>query len=160
MFASFTIRSSKCFCRIATSKGRARIAARPDQYGDNCENCGATYAPTDLIDPKSVVSGATPELRDSEHYFFKLGDFTDFLRTWLSGDVAHSSVKAKLKEWLDADGGLRDWDISRDAPYFGFPIPDAPGKFFYVWLDAPVGYLASFKKYCAVTPKFRRVVLR
>ena len=114
---------------------------------------GATYAPTDLIDPKSVVSGATPELRDSEHYFFKLGDFTDFLRKWLSGDVAHSSVKAKLKEWLDADGGLRDWDISRDAPYFGFPIPDAPGKFFYVWLDAPVGYLASFKKYCATNDK-------
>ena len=99
------------------------------------------------------MSGATPELRDSEHYFFKLGDFTDFLREWLSGDVAHSSVKAKLKEWLDADGGLRDWDISRDAPYFGFPIPDAPGKFFYVWLDAPVGYLASFKKYCATNDK-------
>jgi methionyl-tRNA synthetase len=130
-------------------KGTCPNCGTPDQYGDNCENCGATYAPTDLIDPKSVVSGATPELRDSEHYFFKLGDFTDFLRTWLSGDVAHSSVKAKLKEWLDADGGLRDWDISRDAPYFGFPIPDAPGKFFYVWLDAPVGYLASFKKYCA-----------
>jgi methionyl-tRNA synthetase len=132
-------------------KGTCPNCGTPDQYGDNCENCGATYAPTDLIDPKSVVSGATPELRDSEHYFFKLGDFTDFLRKWLSGDVAHSSVKAKLKEWLDADGGLRDWDISRDAPYFGFPIPDAPGKFFYVWLDAPVGYLASFKKYCAVT---------
>ncbi|HEX4481749.1 MAG TPA: methionine--tRNA ligase [Rudaea sp.] len=132
-------------------KGTCPNCGTPDQYGDNCENCGATYAPTDLIDPKSVVSGATPELRDSEHYFFKLGDFADFLRNWLSGDVAHSSVKAKLKEWLDADGGLRDWDISRDAPYFGFPIPDAPGKFFYVWLDAPVGYLASFKKYCATT---------
>ncbi len=131
-------------------KGTCPNCGTPDQYGDNCENCGATYAPTELIDPKSVVSGATPELRDSEHYFFKLGDFTDFLREWLSGDVAHSSVKAKLKEWLDAEGGLRDWDISRDAPYFGFPIPDAPGKFFYVWLDAPVGYLASFKKYCAV----------
>jgi methionyl-tRNA synthetase len=97
----------------------------------------------------------TPELRDSEHYFFKLGDFTAFLRDWLAGKltkgdaVAHPSITAKLKEWLDADGGLRDWDISRDAPYFGFPIPDAPGKFFYVWLDAPIGYLASFKKYCA-----------
>ena len=134
-------------------KGTCPNCGTPDQYGDNCENCGATYAPTDLIDPKSVVSGATPELRDSEHYFFKLGDFTDFLRSWLNGDVAHSSVKAKLKEWLDADGGLRDWDISRDAPYFGFPIPDAPGKFFYVWLDAPVGYLAAFKKYCAITKK-------
>ncbi len=136
-------------------KGTCPNCGTPDQYGDNCENCGATYAPTDLIDPKSVVSGATPELRDSEHYFFKLGDFTDFLRRWLGGEtthghpVAHSSVVAKLKEWLDAEGGLRDWDISRDAPYFGFPIPDAPGKFFYVWLDAPVGYLAAFKKYCA-----------
>jgi methionyl-tRNA synthetase len=130
-------------------KGECPNCGTPDQYGDNCENCGATYAPTDLKNPRSVVSGATPELRDSEHYFFKLGDFTEFLRTWLAGDVAYSSVKAKLKEWLDADGGLRDWDISRDAPYFGFPIPDAPGKFFYVWLDAPVGYLAAFKKYCA-----------
>jgi methionyl-tRNA synthetase len=135
-------------------KGECPNCGTPDQYGDNCENCGATYAPTDLKNPRSVVSGATPELRDSEHYFFKLGDFTAFLREWLGGKrthdepVAHPSVAAKLKEWLDADGGLRDWDISRDAPYFGFPIPDAPGKFFYVWLDAPIGYLASFKKYC------------
>ena len=130
-------------------KGECPNCGTPDQYGDNCENCGATYAPTDLKNPRSVVSGATPELRDSEHYFFKLGDFTEFLRNWLAGEVAHPSIKAKLKEWLDADGGLRDWDISRDAPYFGFPIPDEPGKFFYVWLDAPIGYLASFKKYCA-----------
>jgi len=136
-------------------KGECPNCGTPDQYGDNCENCGATYAPTDLKNPRSVVSGATPELRDSEHYFFKLGDFTAFLRDWFAGKltggepVAHPSVAAKLKEWLDADGGLRDWDISRDAPYFGFPIPDAPGKFFYVWLDAPIGYLASFKKYCA-----------
>jgi methionyl-tRNA synthetase len=136
-------------------KGECPNCGTPDQYGDNCENCGATYAPTDLKNPRSVVSGATPELRDSEHYFFKLGDFTAFLRDWLAGNltggnaVAHPSIAAKLKEWLDADGGLRDWDISRDAPYFGFPIPDAPGKFFYVWLDAPIGYLASFKKYCA-----------
>ncbi|HET8942917.1 MAG TPA: methionine--tRNA ligase [Rudaea sp.] len=136
-------------------KGECPKCGTPDQYGDNCENCGATYAPTDLKNPRSVVSGATPELRDSEHYFFKVGDFTAMLRDWLAGNlthgepVAHSSVAAKLKEWLDAEGGLRDWDISRDAPYFGFPIPDAPGKFFYVWLDAPIGYLASFKKYCA-----------
>ena len=130
-------------------KGECPNCGTPDQYGDNCENCGATYAPTDLKNPRSVVSGATPELRDSEHYFFKLADFTRFLRTWLAGDVAHPSVKAKLAEWLDAEGGLRDWDISRDAPYFGFPIPDAPGKFFYVWLDAPIGYLAAFKNYCA-----------
>ena len=92
------------------------------------------------------MSGATPELRDSEHYFFKLGDFETLLREWLTGDVAHPAVKAKLREWLD--GGLRDWDISRDAPYFGFAIPGAPGKFFYVWLDAPIGYLASFKALC------------
>ncbi|WP_333681655.1 methionine--tRNA ligase, partial [Dyella sp.] len=120
--------------------------------GDNCENCGATYAPTDLINPYSVVSGATPVLRDSEHYFFELSKFEGLLRDWFGGKltdgkpVANPGVVAKLKEWLD--GGLKDWDISRDAPYFGFPIPDAPGKFFYVWLDAPVGYLASFKNLC------------
>ncbi len=136
-------------------KGICPKCGTPDQYGDNCENCGATYAPTDLKDPRSVLSGATPELRDSEHYFFKVGDFTELLRDWFAGTlthgepVVHSSVAAKLREWLDADGGVRDWDISRDAPYFGFPIPDAPGKFFYVWLDAPIGYLASFRKYCA-----------
>ncbi len=136
-------------------KGICPNCGSPDQYGDNCEVCGAAYAPTDLKDPRSVLSGATPELRDSEHYFFKVGDFTAMLQEWLAGKlthgtpVVHSSVAAKLKEWLDAEGGVRDWDISRDAPYFGFPIPDAPGKFFYVWLDAPIGYLASFKKYCA-----------
>ena len=136
-------------------KGICPNCGTPDQYGDNCENCGATYAPTDLLDPHSVLSGATPELRDSEHYFFKVGDFAGLLRDWLAGKlthgepVMHASVAAKLKEWLDAEGGVRDWDISRDAPYFGFPIPDAPGKFFYVWLDAPIGYLASFKRYCA-----------
>jgi len=136
-------------------KGECPNCGTADQYGDNCENCGATYAPTDLKNPRSVVSGATPELRDSEHYFFRVGDFTGMLRDWLAGKltggnpVAHPSVAAKLKEWLEAEGGVRDWDISRDAPYFGFPIPDAPGKFFYVWLDAPIGYLASFKKYCA-----------
>ena len=119
-----------------------------DQYGDNCEVCGATYAPTDLKDPHSVISGATPELRASEHFFFELGQFQDFLREWLSGDVAVSGVKAKLQEWLDAEGGLRPWDISRDAPYFGFEIPGQPGKYFYVWLDAPIGYLSSFKALC------------
>ncbi len=120
-----------------------------DQYGDNCEVCGATYAPTELKNSRSVVSGATPELRDSEHYFFALGKFTAFLSQWMQGDVAHPGVKAKLREWIDAEGGLRDWDISRDAPYFGFGIPGAPGKFFYVWLDAPIGYLSSFKALCA-----------
>jgi methionyl-tRNA synthetase len=128
-------------------KGECPNCGAADQYGDNCEVCGKAYAPTDLRNPRSVVSGATPELRDSEHYFFELGKFEAFLRDWLAGDVAHPAVKAKLGEWLE--GGLRDWDISRDAPYFGFPIPDAPGKFFYVWLDAPIGYLASFKALCA-----------
>jgi methionyl-tRNA synthetase len=127
-------------------KGECPNCGAADQYGDNCEVCGKAYSPTELKNPRSVVSGATPELRDSEHYFFELGKFETFLREWLAGDVAHPSVKAKLAEWLE--GGLRDWDISRDAPYFGFPIPDAPGKFFYVWLDAPIGYLASFKALC------------
>jgi methionyl-tRNA synthetase len=128
-------------------KGECPKCGAPDQYGDNCEVCGAAYAPTDLKNPRSAVSGAVPELRESEHYFFELPKFRTFLEQWLAGDVAHSSVKAKLREWLDS--GLRDWDISRDAPYFGFPIPDAPGKYFYVWLDAPIGYLASLKAYCA-----------
>lgn len=133
-------------------KGTCPKCGTPDQYGDNCEHCGATYAPTDLIEPRSVMSGATPVLRDSEHYFFELGKSEQLLRDWFAGKytagqpVMHASVAAKLKEWLD--GGLKDWDISRDAPYFGFPIPDAPGKFFYVWLDAPIGYLASFKALC------------
>jgi methionyl-tRNA synthetase len=136
-------------------KGVCPNCGTPDQYGDNCENCGATYAPTDLINPYSVMSGATPVLRDSEHYFFELGKFEGLLRDWFAGKfsdgrpVANSGVAAKLREWLDS--GLKDWDISRDAPYFGFPIPDAPGKFFYVWLDAPIGYLASFKAYCDQT---------
>jgi len=137
-------------------KGECPNCGTPDQYGDNCENCGATYAPTDLKNPRSVVSGATPELRDSEHYFFKVGDFTEHLRRLLACELTngkptmHASVASKLREWLDAEGGVRDWDISRDTPYFGFEIPGTDGKkFFYVWLDAPIGYLASFKKYCA-----------
>lgn len=129
-------------------KGECPNCGAADQYGDNCENCGATYAPTELKNPRSVVSGATPELRASEHYFFQVGHFEAKLREWLQGDVAVPGVKAKLREWLDAEGGLRDWDISRDAPYFGFAIPGAPGKFFYVWLDAPIGYFTSFKAWC------------
>ncbi|MHC1480442.1 methionine--tRNA ligase [Frateuria aurantia] len=132
-------------------KGTCPKCGTPDQYGDNCEHCGATYAPTDLLHPYSVVSGATPVLRESEHYFFELSKFHDLLSDWFAGRltgalVANSGVIAKLREWLDL--GLKDWDISRDAPYFGFPIPDAPGKFFYVWLDAPIGYLASFLALC------------
>ncbi len=128
-------------------KGECPNCGSADQYGDNCEVCGKAYAPTDLKNPKSVVSGATPELRDSEHFFFELPKFEAFLRDWLAGDVAQPSVKAKLSEWVE--GGLRDWDISRDAPYFGFPIPGASGKYFYVWLDAPIGYLAALKVHCA-----------
>ena len=124
-------------------KGTCPACKSPDQYGDNCEVCGATYNPTDLIDPRSVVSGAVPELRASEHFFFKLGQYTDVLRDWLRGDVAVPGVKAKLGEWINGEGGLRDWDISRDAPYFGFEIPGHPGKYFYVWLDAPIGYFSS-----------------
>lgn len=126
-------------------KGECPNCGTADQYGDNCEHCGATYQPTELKNPISVLSGATPELRESEHYFFEVGQFTEFLREWLSGDVAIDPVKAKLSEWLRAEGGLRAWDISRDAPYFGFEVPDAPGKYLYVWLDAPIGYLSTFK---------------
>ena len=129
-------------------KGTCPNCGTPDQYGDNCENCGATYAPTDLKEPRSVLSGATPELRESEHFFFEVGQFSDFLRGWLAGDVAIPGVKAKLLEWLDAEGGLRAWDISRDAPYFGFEIPGHPRKYFYVWLDAPIGYLNALRALC------------
>ncbi|MCE7032636.1 methionine--tRNA ligase [Lysobacter sp. GX 14042] len=129
-------------------KGRCPRCGTPDQYGDNCEHCGATYAPTELVEPRSVVSGAIPELRESEHFFFELGHFEAFLREWLAGDVAPAGIKAKLSEWLDGEGGLRAWDISRDAPYFGFEIPGHPGKYLYVWIDAPIGYLASFRELC------------
>ncbi len=117
-----------------------------DQYGDNCEACGATYSPADLIDPVSAISGATPEQRESTHYFFRLPEFEAMLREWIDSGTLQPQVANKLREWLDA--GLQEWDISRDAPYFGFEIPDAPGKYFYVWLDAPIGYMASFEQYC------------
>lgn len=120
-----------------------------DQYGDSCEVCGATYAPTDLLDPVSALSGATPELRSSEHLFFRLGAFEDMLREWLRTHDLQPGIVNKLNEWFEA--GLQDWDISRDAPYFGFPIPDEVDKYFYVWLDAPIGYLASFKNLCTRT---------
>ena len=120
-----------------------------DQYGDSCEVCGATYAPADLIDAVSALSGVTPELKDSEHLFFRLGIFEDVLRQWLRDNALQSGIVNKLNEWFEA--GLQDWDISRDAPYFGFEIPDQPGKYFYVWLDAPIGYFASFKNLCART---------
>lgn len=117
-----------------------------DQYGDACEVCGATYSPADLIDPVSVLSGTIPVKRDSEHYFFRLSKYEKRLKAWLASAGLEKSILAKLEEWFDA--GLRDWDISRDAPYFGFRIPGTDNKYFYVWLDAPVGYLASFKHLC------------
>jgi methionyl-tRNA synthetase len=134
-------------------RGECPRCGANDQHGDSCENCGAVYSPTELKNPTSALSGATPELRTSEHYFFKLSDArcTEFLRGWTQGGRLQPEVANKAKEWLEGADGKRlsDWDISRDAPYFGIPIPDAPGKYFYVWLDAPIGYLASFKAYCA-----------
>ncbi|HGG9214588.1 TPA: methionine--tRNA ligase [Neisseria meningitidis] len=138
-------------------KGECPKCHAQDQYGDNCEVCGTTYSPTELINPYSAVSGAKPELRESEHFFFKLGECADFLKAWTSGNNPHdgkphlqAEALNKMKEWLGEgeETTLSDWDISRDAPYFGFKIPDAPGKYFYVWLDAPVGYMASFKNLC------------
>ena len=116
------------------------------QYGDNCEVCSATYNPMDLINPTSAISGATPVEKDSEHFFFKLSAFSDFLKEWTRSGTLQPQIANKLAEWLDA--GLQEWDISRDAPYFGFEIPNQPGKYFYVWLDAPIGYMASFKNLC------------
>lgn len=137
-------------------KGECPKCAAKDQYGDSCEVCGATYSPTELKNPYSAVSGATPVLRESEHYFFRLGECEAFLRDWTRGhsvlkdgrSQAHLQTESlnKMNEWIE--GGLQDWDISRDAPYFGFEIPDAPGKYFYVWLDAPIGYMAAFKNLC------------
>jgi len=127
-------------------KGTCPKCHTDDQYGDNCESCGATYAPTDLINPVSAISGATPIEKASTHYFFKLPEFTQFLQDWTRSGVVQPEVANKLGEWLDS--GLQEWDISRDAPYFGFEIPNAPGKFFYVWLDAPIGYIATFKNLC------------
>jgi len=117
-----------------------------DQYGDNCESCGSTYSPAELINPRSTISGATPIEKESEHFFFKLPEFKDMLRTWTRSGTLQEPVANKLSEWLDDE--LQEWDISRDAPYFGFEIPDAPGKYFYVWLDAPIGYMASFQNLC------------
>ncbi|GKR40456.1 methionine--tRNA ligase [Aeromonas caviae] len=128
-------------------KGTCPKCKSPDQYGDNCDSCGATYSPTELIDPKSAVSGATPVMKDSEHYFFDLPQFEAWLADWVRGSGAIQEEMAnKMQEWFES--GLQQWDITRDAPYFGFEIPGAPGKYFYVWLDAPIGYMASFKNLC------------
>lgn len=136
----------KLFLADRFVKGSCPRCKAEEQYGDNCEACGATYSPAELIEPRSTLSGATPVERDSEHYFFKLPEFTAWLKEWTRSGTLQPQVANKLAEWLDA--GLQEWDISRDAPYFGFEIPDAPGKYFYVWLDAPVGYMASFRNLC------------
>ena len=127
-------------------KGECPKCGAADQYGDSCEACGATYSPTDLKNPVSALSGEKPIAKDSVHYFFNLGNFADMLQAWTSAGHLQAEVCNKLSEWLE--NGLQEWDISRDAPYFGFEIPDAPGKYFYVWLDAPIGYMASFKNLC------------
>ncbi|MBI6550388.1 methionine--tRNA ligase [Xenorhabdus lircayensis] len=127
-------------------KGSCPKCKAEDQYGDNCEVCGTTYAPTELINPRSVVSGATPEMRDTEHFFFDLPAFSDMLQKWTRSGTLQEQVANKMQEWFDS--GLQQWDITRDAPYFGFEIPDQPGKYFYVWLDAPIGYMGSFQNLC------------
>ncbi|SES86433.1 methionine--tRNA ligase [Thorsellia anophelis] len=132
-------------------KGTCPKCKAEDQYGDNCEVCSATYSPSDLIEPRSVLSGSTPIEKESEHYFFDLPAFEEMLAEWTRSGTLQEQVANKLQEWFDA--GLQQWDISRDAPYFGFEIPDAPGKYFYVWLDAPIGYMGSFKNYCDKYPE-------
>lgn len=127
-------------------KGTCPRCKTPDQYGDNCESCGATYTPSDLLDAVSALSGTPPVDRNSDHIFFTLGNFTNLLTEWTRGGSLQPAIANKLNEWIEA--GLQDWDISRDAPYFGFEIPGHPGKYFYVWLDAPIGYIASTQHYC------------
>lgn len=130
-------------------KGACPKCKTPDQYGDNCEACGATYSPTEVIDPVSALSGSTPVEKASDHLFFTLSAFQDLLADWVLGEQLQAPIANKLREWIDA--GLQDWDISRDAPYFGFEIPGYPGKYFYVWLDAPIGYIASHQNLCERT---------
>ncbi|MGB5856138.1 MAG: methionine--tRNA ligase [Oceanisphaera sp.] len=127
-------------------KGTCPSCKAEDQYGDNCEVCSATYSPAELINPRSAVSGATPIMKDSEHFFFDLPQFSGMLKAWTRSGALQEEMANKLEEWFEV--GLQQWDITRDAPYFGFEIPDAPGKYFYVWLDAPIGYMGSFKNYC------------
>jgi methionyl-tRNA synthetase len=127
-------------------KGTCPKCKAVDQYGDNCEVCGATYSPTELINPKSAVSGATPVMKETEHFFFDLPQFSDMLQAWTTSGALQEEIANKLNEWFTS--GLQQWDITRDAPYFGFEIPGSPNKFFYVWLDAPIGYMGSFKNLC------------
>lgn len=137
----------KMFLADRFIKGHCPNCKAPNQYGDNCEVCSATYHATELIEPYSVLSGTTPIVKTSEHYFFDLPAFSNMLINWTQSGALQEAVANKMKEWLDT--GLQAWDISRDAPYFGFEIPDAPGKYFYVWLDAPIGYMGTFKNFCA-----------
>ena len=141
--------TAKMFLPDRYIKGTCPVCGTAEQYGDSCENCGSTYTPSDLRNPLSVVSGTAPVWRESEHYFFRLSTFEASLAAWVKSGTVQDTVARKLAEWFTQ--GLRDWDISRDAPYFGFEIPDAPGKYFYVWFDAPIGYLASFAQLCART---------
>jgi methionyl-tRNA synthetase len=141
--------SAKMFLPDRYVKGVCPVCGTADQYGDSCENCGSTYTPADLKDPISVVSGTAPVWRESEHYFFKLSAFEKRLVQFVKSGAVQESVARKLEEWFAQ--GLKDWDISRDAPYFGFEIPDAPGKYFYVWFDAPIGYLGSLTQLCERT---------
>jgi len=137
--------SKKMFLPDRFIKGACPKCGAEDQYGDSCEKCGATYSPIDLDNPYSVLSGTKPIRKKTLHYFFKLSECEEFLKNWIKNETLQPEAQNKLKEWFDM--GLQDWDISRDAPYFGFEIPNAPGKYFYVWLDAPIGYMASFKKF-------------
>ena len=137
--------SKKMFLPDRFIKGACPKCGAEDQYGDSCEKCGATYSPIDLDNPYSVLSGTKPIRKKTLHYFFKLSECEEFLKNWIKNETLQTEAENKLKEWFDM--GLQDWDISRDAPYFGFEIPNAPGKYFYVWLDAPIGYMASFKKF-------------
>lgn len=141
----------KMFLADRFIKGTCPRCGAEDQYGDNCEKCSATYDATELKNPRSTISGAIPVLKESMHFFFKLPDFTEMLKTWTRSGSLQDSVANKLAEWLDS--GLQEWDISRDAPYFGFEIPGEPNKFFYVWLDAPIGYMASLLNLCKQQPQ-------
>lgn len=129
-------------------KGTCPKCMSTDQYGDSCDSCGAIYAPTDLVNPYSTLSHTTPSLKESVHYFFKLSECSEFLKDWLKNSKLQVEAKNKLQEWINA--GLNDWDISRDKPYFGFNIPNTTDKYFYVWLDAPIGYISSFANYCKI----------
>ena len=127
-------------------RGECPKCGAKDQYGDSCEECGATYSPTDVKNPVSTVSNTTPVRKKTEHVFFQLSSYESFLKDWMQNNDIQREINNKLSEWLE--GGLVDWDITRDKPYFGFEIPDLKDKYFYVWLDAPIGYLASLKNYC------------